>query len=124
MQWKIQSRHSPCVVKQAVVAGKTEDEALQSFVDLNITEAKERHTKNWKVLVKAIDEWVRRGGLDEVEIEAVEGVAGEVESLPTPAPASDSALVSERPRQVKRNVKVKVEVPASTEAEDEPKLIV
>lgn len=122
MQWKIQSRHSPCVVKQAVVAGKTEDEALQAFVDLNLVEAKERHTKNWKVLVKAIDEWVRRGGLDEVEIEAVEGVAGEVESLPTPA--IDSILDIARPRQVKRNVKVKVEVPASTEAEDEPKLIV
>lgn len=124
MQWKIQSRHSPCVVKQAVVAGKTEDEALQSFVDLNITEAKERHTKNWKVLVKAIDEWVRRGGLDEVEIEAVEGVAGEVESIPTPTPAIDSILDIARPGQVKRKVKVKVEVPASTEVEDEPKLIV
>jgi hypothetical protein len=81
--WQIQARHSPCVVKRATLRAVSEDEALKEFVRLNIETAQRRHAKNWKVVVRCIEEWMRLGGLDEVDVVEVEApVLPDVEMPP------------------------------------------
>ena len=119
--WKVCARHSPCVLKRAEVKAADEDAALQAFVEENLQVARERHTKNAKIVVSAIERWASSGGLDTVEILDLGDLPGEVASTPVVQAIVAAPQPEPEPVQPKRKYKPQGKKRAEEPAEeDEP----